>query len=108
MIRVMNTEDVKVSFYLKKSEANESGECPVMARLTVGKYSETAFSAKMLVSVSLWSSGRAMGKSARTREINQQLDEIRATALSIYREQSAVREKVTAEEVKSRLLGVAS
>ncbi|MFS2715779.1 site-specific integrase [Bacteroides uniformis] len=104
----MNTEDVKVSFYLKKSEANESGECPVMARLTVGKYSETAFSAKMLVSVSLWSSGRAMGKSARTREINQQLDEIRATALSIYREQSAVREKVTAEEVKSRLLGVAS
>ena len=108
MIRVMNTEDVKVSFYLNKSEANESGECPVMARLTVGKYSETAFSAKMLVSVSLWSSGRAMGKSARTREINQQLDEIRATALSIYREQSAVREKVTAEEVKSRLLGVAS
>ena len=104
----MNQADVKVSFYLKKSEANESGECPVMARLTVGKYSETAFSAKMLVSVSLWSSGRAMGKSARTREINQQLDEIRATALSIYREQSAVREKVTAEEVKSRLLGVAS
>lgn len=104
----MNTEDVKVSFYLKKSEANESGECPVMARLTVGKYSEAAFSAKMLVPVSVWSSGRAMGKSARTREINRQLDEIRATALSIYREQSAVRENVTAEEIKSRLLGMAS
>lgn len=104
----MDTEDVKVSFYLKKSEANESGECPVMARLTVGKYSEAAFSAKMLVPASSWSSGRATGKSARTREINQQLDEIRATALSIYREQSAVRENVTAEEIKSRLLGMAS
>lgn len=104
----MDTEDVKVSFYLKKSEANERGECPVMARLTVGKYSEAAFSAKMPVPVSSWSSGRATGKSARTREINRQLDEIRAAALSIYREQSAVRENVTAEEVKSRLLGMAS
>ena len=104
----MNTEDVKVSFYLKKSEANKLGECPVMARLTIGKYSEAAFSAKMLVPVSSWSLGRATGKSARTRETNRQLDEIRATALSIYREQSAVREIVTAEEVKSRLLGMAS
>lgn len=60
------------------------------------------------MSVSSWSSGRATGKSARTREINRQLDEIRATALSIYREQSAIRENVTAEEVKSRLLGMAS
>lgn len=104
----MNMDDVKVSFYLKKSEANEYGECPVMARLNIGKYSETAFSAKMLVPVSSWSSGRATGKSARTREINQQLDGIRATALSIYREQSTIRENVTAEEVKSQLLGMAS
>lgn len=104
----MNMDDVKVSFYLKKSETNEYGECPVMARLSIGKYSEAAFSAKMLVPVSSWSSGRATGKSARTREINQQLDGIRATALSIYRERSAIRENVTAEEVKSQLLGMAS
>lgn len=26
-IKVMDTEDVKVPFYLKKSEANEHGEC---------------------------------------------------------------------------------
>ena len=44
----MDTEDVKVSFYLKKSEANESDECPVMARLTIGKYSEAAFSANVI------------------------------------------------------------
>ena len=44
MEQVMNQKDVKVSFYLKKSEADASGNCPVMARLIVGKHSETAFS----------------------------------------------------------------
>lgn len=104
----MDMDDVKVSFYLKKSEVNELGECPVMGKLNIGKYSETAFSAKMLVPVSSWSLGRATGKSVRTREINRQLDQIRACALSVYREQSAIREHVTAEEVKSILLGMAS
>ena len=40
----MNQEDVRVSFYLKKSEADEQGQCPIMGRLNVGKYSEAAFS----------------------------------------------------------------
>lgn len=57
---------------------------------------------------SLWSSGRAQGKSAEATAINRQLDEYRASALAIYREQSAVRERVTAEEVKCLLLGMAS
>ena len=49
MEQVMNQKDVKVSFYLKKSEADASGNCPVMARLIVGKHSETAFSVKLRV-----------------------------------------------------------
>lgn len=103
----MEQTNVKVTFYLKKSEANAEGRCPVMAKLAVGKYSETAFSAKMSVPISLWASGRATGKSALAREINHQLDEMRASALSIYQEQSAIRNHVTAEEVKSLLLGTA-
>lgn len=43
-----------------------------------------------------------------SREINSKLDEIRATALGIYTELSAIRENVTAEEVKHQLLGMAS
>ena len=43
----MNQADVKVSFYLKKSEADAKGKCPIRARLNVGKYSEAAFSVKM-------------------------------------------------------------
>ena len=53
MEQIMNQTDVKVSFYLKKSEADAKGNCPVMARLIVGKYSETAFSVETFVCHSL-------------------------------------------------------
>ena len=33
----MNQTNVKVSFYLKKSESDADGYCPVMARLNIGK-----------------------------------------------------------------------
>ncbi len=69
-------KEVKVSFYLKRNETKEDGRCAVMARLTVGGFSKVIFSAKMLVPVSIWSSGRAQGKSQLANEINQQLDEI--------------------------------
>ena len=95
----MNQANVKVSFYLKKSEADVDGNCPVMAKLSAGKYSEAAFSVKMKVSQSRWTSGRASGKSMAAKEINNRLDEIRAMALSIYSELSAVRDGVTAEAV---------
>lgn len=49
----MNQVNVKVSFYLKKSETDVGGNCPVMAKLSIGKYSEAAFSVKMKVSQSL-------------------------------------------------------
>lgn len=103
----MNQANVKVSFYLKKSEADADGMCPVMARLNVGKYSEAAFSAKLRVPQSMWHSGRASGKSVKAKEINNRLDEIRAMALGVYAELSAIRDGVTAGDVKSLLLGMA-
>lgn len=102
------TKEVKVSFYLKRNETKKDGKSPVMARLSIGKFSETIFSAKMTVPADLWVSGRAIGKSHTANEINRQLDEIRASALSHYRELSSVREDVTAEDVKNLLLGMAS
>lgn len=65
----MDQANVKVSFYLKKSEADADGMCPVMARLNIGKYSEAAFSVKLRVPQSMWSSGRASGKSVKAKEI---------------------------------------
>jgi integrase len=78
-----------------------------MARLTV-RNTEAVFSAKLTVPADLWASGRAKGKSKTAMEINRKLDELRASALSHWRELSAVRENVTAEEVKNLLLGMAS
>lgn len=101
----MKQNEVKVSFYLKKSETNDAGRCPVMAQLSIGKYADVAFSAK-IVPVSLWSSRRAAGKSREAAEINSQLDEMWASALSFYRELSSRREQVTAEDVRSALLGM--
>ena len=101
----MKQTDVTVTFYLKKSEMNDEGHCPVMAKLVVGKFSEAAFSAKMSVPAALWASGRATGKSNAAREINRQLDDLRASAISIYDELSATRENVTAEEIRNLLLG---
>lgn len=98
---------VKVSFYLKKNETKEDGKCPIMTRLTIGTGSKVSFSTKMTISLSLWGSGRAVGKSQTANQINRKLDEIRASAISHYRELSAVREHVTAEEVKTLLLGMA-
>ena len=69
----MKQTDVTVTFYLKKSEMNDEGHCPVMAKLVVGKFSEAAFSAKMSVPAALWASGRATGKSNAAREINRHL-----------------------------------
>ena len=106
--KVMNQTNVKVSFYLKKSEEDADGNCPVMAKLNIGKYSESAFSMKLRVPQKMWASGRATGKSVAAKEINNRLDEIRARALGIYTELSAVRDGVSAEEVKHRLLGMAS
>lgn len=102
----MNQEGVKVVFYLKRNETNTEGRCPVMGRLTIDR-SESVFSAKMLAPCSLWTSGRAKGKSTEAVEINHRLDELRASAISIYREQSAICERVTAEKVKCLLLGMA-
>ena len=102
----MNQEDVKVAFYLKRNESDSEGRCLIMGRLTVGG-SECVFSAKMLAPRSLWVSGRMKGKSAEAVEINRWLDELRASALAIYREQSAIRDRITAEEVKCLLLGMA-
>jgi hypothetical protein len=102
------TKEVKVSFYLKRNETKKDGKSPVMTRLSIGKTSETIFSAKMTVPADLWASGRATVKSHTANEINRQLDEIRASALSYYRELSSIRDGVTADDVKSLLLGMAS
>ncbi len=103
----MKENGLKVSFYLKKSEMTEHGLCPVIGRINVGKYSEAAFSAKLMASPKAWLQGRATGKSVASQQMNRRLDEIRAAALSVYQELSAINTGVSADDVKCRIQGMA-
>lgn len=100
-------KEVTVSFYLKKNERKKDGTCPIMAKLSVGKTSKTVFSIKVSIHENLWANGRAIGKSQRASLINQELDTLRGNAGILYRELIAVREKVTARDVKYHLQGMA-
>ncbi len=103
----MKQSDLKVSFYLKKNDISKEGTCPIIGRINIGRYSESAFSVKLSASPTAWMNGRATGKSVATQKINRHLDEIRATAYSVYQELSAIRMKVTADEIKCRIQGMA-
>ena len=104
----MNNE-LKVSFYLKRSEVKSDGTVPITGRITVGK-SMAQFSAKCSVQVSLWDtqSGRATGKSKTAAELNRALEKINLSIHTHYKELLAKKEKTTAAEVKNAFQGIAS
>ena len=105
----MEQMDVRVAFYLKKSETNADGCCPVMARLTVGNHFRGGFQCQDVGSRIVVGIGPRYGKERPLRgRSTGSCDELRASALAIYKEQSAIREVVTAEEVRDLLLGKAS
>ena len=69
--------DLKVSFYLKKNEADSNGIASIMGHTRIGK-TETSFCAREKISLSLWDtrSGRASGKSREAASLNRKLDSI--------------------------------
>lgn len=77
----------KVLFYLKRNAPKKDGRVPVMCRVTVDG-SIAQFSCKIDVDVELWDtkSGRAIGKSATTKEINRFIDKIRVGINNSYQE----------------------
>lgn len=100
---------VKVSFYLKKDEVKQDGTCPVIGRLRVGETS-AKFSLKFHAPLSLWdtAAGRMKGKSKQATEINARLDKARMSANAHYRELAAIKDDVTAQQVKCALQGIAA
>ena len=76
----MKQSDLKVSFYLKKNDISKDGTYPIMGRINIGRYSESTFSVKLSAS---------------------------PTAYSGYQKLSAIRMKVTADEIKCRIQGMA-
>lgn len=105
----MNPE-LKLLFYLKRSEVKQEGTCPIMGRISIGR-TMAQFSTKLTVSVSLWDTraNRVSGKSKQAVQINRALDKI---SLSINKQYSRLvglkGNIISAIEVKNTFQGIAS
>lgn len=105
----MNPE-LKLLFYLKRSEVKQDGTCPIMGRISIGR-TMAQFGTKLNVSVSLWDTraNRVSGKSKQAVEINRALDKI---SLSINKQYSRLvglkGNNILATEVKNTFQGIAS
>src|SRR5690606_37770861 len=95
-----------VSFYLKKSKANQRGTCPIYARITVnGKRVE--ISVKRTVEEANWNAHRGMAKGTREEivRLNKFLERFRAGIVECYQVLLLERKFITAEMLKDRVTG---
>ena len=97
----------RVIFYLKKEKLKKDGTYPVMSRITVDG-TQCQFSCKVDCKPDLWETkgGRATGKSVMARNVNMELDKIKARIDKYYKEIVERDNFVTAEKVKNAFLGL--
>ena len=104
-LRVMRST-FRILFYVNKQRAKD-GRVPICVRLTVNGKS-TFISLRLTISLALWDSAvnKATGKSAEARNVNAELERIRAKLLHHYQRISDRDAYVTAERVKLAYLGM--
>jgi len=102
-------QELKLLFYIKRSETKKDGTCPVMGRITIGK-TMAQFSTKLTVPVSLWDTraNRASGKSKQAVRVNRVLDKISLSVNGHFSRLTGLNGKTTATEVKNAFQGIAS
>jgi integrase len=103
------TTNLKLLFFVKRSEVKPDGSCPVMGRITIGR-TMAQFSTKLTVPVALWDTraNRVSGKSKQAVEINRALNRISVSINSHYQKSVALKGNTTATEVKNAFQGIAS
>lgn len=96
-----------IIFYLKREKLKKDGTYPVMGRITVDG-TQCQFSCKVDCKPDLWETkgGRAIGKSVMARNVNMELDKIKARIDKYYKEIVDRDNFVTAEKVKNAFLGL--
>ena len=85
----------------------KDGTNPIMGRITVdGTMSQ--FSSKVSCDPAIWEAkgGHAKGKTIAARDVNRELDKIRASVVKHYQEIKMRDDYVTAEKVKNAFLGL--
>ena len=109
------SNELKVSFYLKregKSEtvvANPNEVYPIVGKIIIGK-TIAQFGSKLKIEEHLWDvkSGRAIGKSRKATELNQEINKINLSIHQHYKDILERTGKVTAQDVKNAFQGIAS
>lgn len=102
----MQTEQLKVSFFVQAKRADQHGNAPIFGRIAIGR-SSADFAVKLKAPLALWDSRkqRLLGKSHIAVSLNQRLNECIALIHTRYRELSERGEAVTAQEVRDAYQG---
>lgn len=93
----MQTEQLKVSFFVQAKRVDQHGNAPICGRIAIGK-TIADFSAKVKAPLALWDSRkqRLLGKSHIAVSLNRKLNECIALIHTRYRELSEREEAVSA------------
>lgn len=96
-----------VIFYLKKEKLKKDGTNPIMGRITVDG-TMAQFSCKLSCGPSIWEpkGGHAKGKTIAAKDVNRELEKIKASVVKHYQEIMLRDGYATAEKVKNAFLGL--
>lgn len=97
----------KILFYARKNYVNKNGEVCIMVRITVNG-ENAQFSSKLNVNPQMWDTkrNRVIGRSFHANQINDTLDEIKASLFFYYREIERRESHVSAEKIRNAFLGI--
>jgi integrase len=104
----MSKSTFKILFYVRKNQVNKEGKANIMIRISVnGEISQ--FSSKMDIAPECWDVklGKAAGNSAKAKQLNNILEDIKVSLRNHYREIETHETYVTAEKIRNTFLGYA-
>ncbi|WP_346856860.1 site-specific integrase [uncultured Draconibacterium sp.] len=97
----------RILFYVRRNYVNKKGETGIMVRITLdGEIAQ--FSSKLKVNPDNWDTknGKVTGNTMGARNLNDTLENIRASIIRHYRELEWQDTHVTAEKIRNAFLGV--
>lgn len=103
----MSKSTFKILFYLRKNYLNKEGKAGIMIRLSLnGEISQ--FSSKLDIEPDKWDTtlGKAKGNTQKARQLNETLEDIRASLKNHYRDIEVHESFVTVEKIRNAFLGI--
>ncbi|WP_282123344.1 site-specific integrase [Algibacter mikhailovii] len=102
----MSTSTFSILFWIQQSRI-KNGQCKIYARITVNGR-RANLSLKYTVEPKLWDSSKSKvkGNSAKSREINQYLDQVKSGIFNSFKDLQYEGKLITAPLIKARYLGL--